>query len=105
MRAILPSSARPIAPGTFFQRRIAKTTTIANATQPPGLRPRTVGSDIELGLHRRGGFLGIHRYASQPADHFLGGFGSDRLDLGSRGIERFTDPGLGGFDLEVDLVR
>src|SRR5260221_905437 len=105
--AILLSSARPMAPGTFFQIRMAITTSIASATQPPGLSPRKVGSTsaIELGLHRGNGFLGIDQDSGESGDHFPRGFGGHRFNLAAGGYERVADPGLGRLDLDVELVR
>src|SRR3954452_1838384 len=107
MRAILLSSDLPIAPGTLFQMRIAKTTSIASATQPPGLSPQKVGSasDIELGFHGGGGIFGIDGDPRQPAHHFARCLRRNDFDLGTGGSDRVADPGFGGPDLEIDLVR
>src|SRR3954451_3922792 len=87
--------------------RIANTTSIASATQPPGFSPRNVGSasGIELGLYRRGGFFWIDAESGQSLDYFARGVGRDGFDLGPRRIERLADLRLGGFKLHGDLVR
>src|SRR3954454_1477082 len=103
--AILESSALPIAPGTFFQMRMAKTTSIATATQPPGSRPRKVASDMKLRLHRLSGVLRVHFNAGQARDHVLRGFGRHRLDFCARRVHGLTNLRLGRLDLQIDLVR
>ena len=86
--AILLSSARPIAPGTFFQIRTAKTTSIASATHAAGIRGpgKSVGCRLAQTLISAftacGGVFGVDRDAGQSADHLPRGFGSDGLDLG-----------------------
>src|SRR4051794_16449560 len=102
--AILESSALPIAPGTFCQMRIAKTTSIATATQPPGSRPRKVASDMELALHRLSGVLRVDFDAGQPRDHVLRRLGCDRLDFGARRVHGLANVRLGRLDLQIDLV-
>src|SRR5690348_15462428 len=119
MSAILLSSARPIAPGTFFQMSKAKTIRTASATQPPGLSQKAVGSaasgvsataairsalDIELRLHRRHGLFLVHGNARQLLNHVLRRFGGNRFNLGPGGRDRVADLRLGGVDLDVDLV-
>src|SRR6476661_686650 len=117
--AILLSSARPTAPGTRFQMRSAKTISTASATHPPGLSQKAVGSaasgasaiaaiskalDIELRLHGCSRLFPGDGQAGDAPDHFLSGFGRDRLDLGPSGSESVADRALSGLDLEIDLV-
>src|SRR3954451_15044767 len=106
INAILESSALPIAAGTFCPRRIAKTVSIASATQPPGSSPRKVisCSDMQLGLHRLRRLFGLDFDAGQAGDHVLGCLDGNGLDLRPRSHGRFADLALGRFDLEVDLV-
>src|SRR4051812_12614366 len=107
IRAILLSSALPIAPGTFFQIMTAKTTSIASATQPPGFRPKKVGSasPIHFRLHGSGGFLAVDFEAGQLLDHLTSRFSSDPFDLRTGGRKGLADLCFRGLDLQVQFVH
>src|SRR3954451_14022457 len=96
-----------MATGTFFQIMIAKTTSIASATQPPGFRPRNVGSAsaMHFRLHRGGGFLAVHLDAGQSLDDLAGRFRRSILNLGAGRRKRLPDLRCWGFNLQLPLVR
>ena len=123
MPAIFLSSAVPISDGTRFQMRMAKTTSIASATQPR----RVEAERGRLGMRARarrpvrrwsrcavshGAIAAFTAAAASPrlterpasrCDHVARRLGRDRLDVGERRIGRGADPRLGRLDLAPAL--
>src|SRR5690349_16317351 len=96
------------------------TTSIASATQPPGLRANAVGSascwsgtcvpalvcasDMQFRLHRFGRLLRINTLAGQAPHHIPCRLRSHGFDLRPRSLARVADLGLRLLKLGVELV-